>query len=99
MRVLINTTSVHKGGGLQKVSAFLEEMQADTLGYNWSVAIHCSQVPIVDRLRIEPHLVTNCRPSRSQACARQLANLESEFRPDVILTLCGPRTAASKLRI
>jgi glycosyltransferase involved in cell wall biosynthesis len=93
MKVLLNTTTLHKGGALQTSSAFIMQALAHQDGIAWVFALSRTVASELAQFGTTPPgatIVLDELPSHSRAARRQLAALEDEVRPDCVFTFSGP---------
>ena len=92
MRVLVNTTTLHSGGGLQVGVSFISHAMSDPSGIDWRFAIseymaeelYACEIDLPkDTLQIES-------PTRSRQARKQLAAFSNLIQADVVYTVFGP---------
>ena len=93
MRILLNATTLRKGGPLQRAVTFLLEVQKDSLGHTWHVALSDTVDANLQRLgadRFDHKQVFTDSPARSLKARRRLRRLEDSVSPDCVFTFTGP---------
>ncbi len=93
MKILFNTTTVRKGGVLQRAVGQTDQLLRDVGEHEWCIATSPAirdelirlGTPHLDQLRVFIH-----SPARSWSARRRLADLERQFHPDCVFTLGGP---------
>ena len=96
MRLLINTASTHKGGGVQVAKSFIEECKkfkeheyAIILGENIAKTINKTEYPknfCFQNAPFRPAIKVFSWSSHNYF----LKELENEWKPDVVFTTTGP---------
>jgi glycosyltransferase involved in cell wall biosynthesis len=93
MQVLLNTTTLLRGGPLQTSSAFIVELVADPAGIQWHLAISAAVADQLRKLQVELPAATTVfdeSPAQSKPQRARLAELETKISPDCVLTFSGP---------
>jgi glycosyltransferase involved in cell wall biosynthesis len=93
MKVLLNTSTLHKGGVLQTSSAFILQALRHDDGIEWIVAASKAVARELTQFGAElpaSSIVLDELPSHSQSARRQIAELEARVQPDCVFTFTGP---------
>jgi len=96
MRILINTASTHKGGGLQVASSFINECkQIGVNEYFIVLSPNLASLIAIDEYPDNFHFYTlTYRPATRifslKNPAKDLKRIENETNPDVVFTTTGP---------
>ncbi|MBI2824167.1 MAG: glycosyltransferase [Planctomycetia bacterium] len=93
MKVLLNTTTLNKGGALQTSGAFILQVLRNDDGIDWTFAVSRQVADELAHFGVDARermIVFEELPSHSKAARRQLSALEAEIRPDVVFTFSGP---------
>ena len=93
MKVLVNTTTMFKGGGVQAATHFVLEALKDSDRHEWCLALSSKVVDEVRRFTTPPSdglHVFDTSPARSPASRRRLRQLEAHFQADCVFTVYGP---------
>ena len=91
-RVLLNATTIRRGGGLQAVVNFIRMARAGDQVRDWVFAV---SKDVAEQLRAEGIELQNARefvtsPARSRQARRELRNFEREVAPGLVFTFFGP---------
>lgn len=92
-RILLNTTTLNKGGALQTSLNFIQQLLRDPGEFTWRLALARK---LADELRLAgtelpaDAVVFETSPAKSRAARRQLRTLADEWQPDAVLTFSGP---------
>jgi glycosyltransferase involved in cell wall biosynthesis len=93
MRVLVNATTLVKGGGLQVAASVISEALRGRSRRDWLFAVSRRMADELARFRLQPDSrfqVFDQSPARSKAARRDLKRLEQRCRPDAVFTVFGP---------
>lgn len=93
MKVLLNTSTLHKGGVLQTSSAFILQALRHDDGIEWILAVSKTVARELAQFGAElpsSSIVLDELPSHSRAARRQVAELEARVKPDCVFTFSGP---------
>ena len=92
MKVLVNATTLVKGGGIQVAASFIAESCRDDMGIDWHYAISPQIAEELASLGVEPSAVAvfTASPTRDKEQRRRLYALEEQLRPDVVFSVFGP---------
>ncbi|MHB8869621.1 MAG: glycosyltransferase [Thermoleophilia bacterium] len=98
MRVMLNATNLHSGGGVQVASGLCDTIMVDSLSsVRWSLvisnAVSQNMTPVANSNTDCPIEVVDMRPRHVLAARRArsaLSDEEKRFRPDIVLTVLGP---------
>jgi glycosyltransferase involved in cell wall biosynthesis len=96
MRILVNTTNIRIGGGVQKAVEFVRATRAYDRGHVFAYALSdvvANNLRGVTDLAGQEALVAGVSPARPlarRATVRGLRDLERRFRPDVVYSVFGP---------
>lgn len=92
MKVLLNTTTLHKGGALQTSSAFIMQALRNDSDIEWVFALSQSVARELAQFGTTAPAATvfDALPSHSRAARGQLAELEAAVKPDCVFTFSGP---------
>ena len=93
MRILLNATTIIRGGALQRANSVLLEALADREQHCWCIAL--SRRVYDEVRRFEPpgcddFHVFDVSPARSRDSRRRLLKLEAEFGPDCVYSVGAP---------
>ncbi len=92
MKVLVNATTLVKGGGIQVAASFIVEACRDAAGIDWHYAVSAQ---IAEELQSLDVAAANLRvfpvsPTRDKAARKALLELEAQVEPDVVFSVFGP---------
>ena len=92
MKVLVNATTLVKGGGIQVAASFIAESCRDDMGIAWHYAISPQVAEELASLGADPSAVTlfTASPTRDKVQRQQLYALEKRLQPDVVFSVFGP---------
>jgi glycosyltransferase involved in cell wall biosynthesis len=92
MHIILNTSTLFKGGALQTSTAFILQALADPLGIQWEFLLSAESAKQVSRFRALPPTieVVDRSPARHRPTRRRLAELVAKSRPDLVFTFSGP---------
>ncbi len=93
MKVLLNVTTLHKGGVLQTSSAFILQALRHDDGIQWIFALSRGVANELAQFGVQPpagSVVLDELPSHSSAARKQVADLEAREQPDCVFTFSGP---------
>ena len=92
MKVLVNATTLVKGGGIQVAASFIAESCRDDMGIAWHYAISPQVAEELASLGVDPSAVTlfTASPTRDKVQRQQLYALEKRLQPDVVFSVFGP---------
>ena len=92
MDVLVNATTLVKGGGIQVAASFIAESLKDDAGIRWHYAISAQVAAELESLgcRVDEAEVFQTSPTRDKAQRRRLLELEQRLAPDVVFSVFGP---------
>ncbi|MCC7083444.1 MAG: glycosyltransferase family 4 protein [Pirellulales bacterium] len=92
MHIILNTSTLFKGGALQTSTAFILQALADPAGIQWQFILSAESARQVTRFRPLPPQtdVFNRSPARHRPSRRRLAELVAQSRPDLVFTFSGP---------
>ena len=94
MDVLVNATTLVKGGGIQVAASFIAEAHAAADDINWHYAVSPQVADELQSLGVNASTsVFADSPSRDKAARRQLEELAESLRPDAVFTVFGPAYA------
>lgn len=95
MRVMVNATGLHGGGGVQVASGFISQAAALAPSVPW-----CFAVSEMVAANLDPTLASGAelnildmrprQPAKARKVRGALSRLEAQFRPDVVFTVFGP---------
>lgn len=92
MRVLINGTTLVKGGAIQVAASLIAESRKDPKGIEWHYAVSAQIADELKSLGVELAQldVFEQSPARSLKAQRRLSDIETAVQPDVVFSLFGP---------
>jgi glycosyltransferase involved in cell wall biosynthesis len=93
MDVLVNATTLVKGGGVQVATSFVVEAEkAKARDIRWHYALSKEVVAELAALDIVPErmYVFEDSPARNKKCRQTVLRLEEQLRPDVVFSVFGP---------
>ncbi|MDA8091374.1 MAG: glycosyltransferase family 4 protein [Nitrospiraceae bacterium] len=93
MRVLLNCSTLVKGGALQAAYSFIEQAADAKDGMEWSFVLSAQLYGQVKNLLKDKDLkfeVINNSPALNRGSRSRLAAIENNFRPGVVFTFFGP---------
>jgi glycosyltransferase involved in cell wall biosynthesis len=93
MKVLLNTSTLHKGGVLQTSTAFIQQALRHDDGIEWILAVSKTVARELEQFGAKlptSSIVLDELPSHSRAARRQVAELEAQVQPDCVFTFSGP---------
>lgn len=92
MDVLVNATTLNRGGGIQAAASFIAEAESVPTDINWHYALSAEVADELASLGIQMPNATvfEDSPSRDKVQRRRLKDLEKELGPDVVYTVFGP---------
>ncbi|HJP05769.1 MAG: hypothetical protein CL799_02385 [Chromatiales bacterium] len=95
MDVLVNATTLVKGGGIQVAASFIAEAEAVPSDINWHYALSTEVAEELASLNIKTPGATifDNSPSRDKSQRKRLETLERTLGPDVVYTVFGPAYA------
>jgi glycosyltransferase involved in cell wall biosynthesis len=92
-RILLNTTTLNKGGALQTSLNFIQQLLQDPAEFTWRLALSGSvdkELAAAETKLPADTVVFERSPAKDRAMRQQLRALADEWRPDVVLTFSGP---------
>lgn len=92
LNVLVNASTIIKGGGIQVAASFIAQTTLVESNINWQYCLSAQVAEELSNLKVELpqfHLFETS-PSRSQAQRRRLADLEKTLSPSAVFTIFGP---------
>ena len=92
MKVLVNATTLVKGGGIQVAASFIAESCRDDMGIVWHYAVSPQVAEELASLGAAPSAVTvfTASPTRDKIQRQRLYALEEQLQPDVVFSVFGP---------
>jgi glycosyltransferase involved in cell wall biosynthesis len=95
MHIILNTTTLFKGGALQTSTAFILQALANPSDIRWQFVLSAESARQVSRFRpLPPEAVVFDRsPARHWPSRRRLAETVAGSRPDLVFTFSGPAYA------
>ena len=93
MKVLLNTSTLHKGGVLQTSSTFIMQALRHEDGIEWFLVLSRALAQELRQFGVElpaSSLVLDDLPSHSASARRQVLAREGEVQPDCVFTFSGP---------
>ena len=93
MNILLNATSSVIGGGIQKTSAFLAEIQRDPREHQWCLAASravAEQMKNLGLADLQHMHIFESRPSKDNKVRSQIKDLTKAFHADSVFTIAGP---------
>lgn len=93
MRILVNATTLLKGGAVQVAYALIAEALQDPRTADWSFAVSHAVANNLQRLpawRNRPKHIFDHSPARSLKLRAELRRLEGTIHPDGVFTVFGP---------
>ena len=101
-RVLVNTSTLMQGGGLQVAAAFIEHALQDSDAASWEYMISRSAARELEGFGIDisgPHFhVFEKSPARHADERDRALKIEARMQPDLVFTLFGPAYVRFKSR-
>ena len=99
MRVLVNTTTMFIGGGIQAATHFLLQAKQHEAEHEWCLALSSKVFREVEKFGVPRSDVVHVfdkSPAHDLAGRRRLEQLEKDFRADCVFTIYGPAYANFK---
>ncbi len=93
MKVLLNTSTLHKGGVLQTSSAFILQTLRHDDGIDWIYVMSRTVARELAQFGAElpaGSFVLDELPSHSKSARRDVAAIEADAKPDCVFTFSGP---------
>lgn len=96
MKILVNTSNLVVGGGVQKAVQFVRALATWGQDHTWhvilspQVAAGLGRLPDVPHATIETTGISPARPIAGRLTKRRLALVERAFAPDVVFSVSGP---------
>jgi glycosyltransferase involved in cell wall biosynthesis len=92
MHIILNTSTLFKGGALQTSTAFILQALADPLEIQWQFLLSAESAKQVSRFReLPPNVeVIDRSPARHRPTRRRVAEFVANARPDLVFTFSGP---------
>ena len=101
-RVLVNTSTLMQGGGLQVAAAFIVHAIKDPVAEDWQFLISAGVAREIAGFGIDPQgarfHVFDKSPARDAEQRKRVLQIEAEYRPDLVFTLFGPAYVRFKSR-
>ncbi len=93
-KVLVNTSTLMQGGGLQVAAAFIVHAVKDSSAEQWQFLISQGVARELTGFGIDPHgpafHIFERSPARNKNERQRVLAIEAAFRPDLVFTLFGP---------
>jgi glycosyltransferase involved in cell wall biosynthesis len=93
-KVLVNTSTLMQGGGLQVAAAFIVHAVKDPAAEHWQFLISQGVARELTGFGIDPHgpafHIFERSPARNKNERQRVLAIETAFRPDLVFTLFGP---------
>jgi len=93
LEVLVNATTLVKGGGVQVATSFIVEAEkAAASDIRWHYVISKEVAAELDKFGLQPERthVLDASPARSKPHRQQVLELEHKIQPDVVFSVFGP---------
>lgn len=94
MRVLLNTTTLVKGGALQVAASLIREIAADPGDHEWILALSAKVANELDNtlrhFKTENVRIFAPSPAQNRMARRELKHWADACRPDAVFTVFGP---------
>jgi len=92
-RILLNTTTLNKGGALQTSLNFIQQLLQEPAEFTWrlvlSANLHKELAAAETKLPADT-VVFEHSPAKDRAMRKRLRALADEWQPDVVMTFSGP---------
>ncbi len=92
-RILLNTTTLNKGGALQTSLNFIQQLLREPAEFTWRLALSknlSKELAAAETALPDDTVVFAQSPAKDRVARKQLRELADSWQPDAVLTFSGP---------